>query len=123
MSNSLIAAVLCLSVGLSFERELQASPSTIYTIDPWGDEMKYPDVKLPVNGAVQFKWSEFHGVYRIPISTCPGAFTPGNGIVALAPASSSGSFTTPPLAAGTYWYTCPVPKHCQAGQIVKVIVG
>ena len=40
MSNSLLAAVLCLSVGLSYERELQASPSTIYTIDPWGDEMK-----------------------------------------------------------------------------------
>lgn len=69
---------------------------------------RYPDVKLPVNGAVKFHWTELHGVWRIPSGTCPATFTPGNNLVELAPTSPSGSFTTPPLAAGTYWYSCPV---------------
>lgn len=57
---------------------------------------RYPDVKLPVNGAVKFHWTELHCVWRIPSGTCPATFTPGNNLAELAPTSPSGSFTTPP---------------------------
>lgn len=72
---------------------------------------RYPDVKLPVGGAVQFKWPGSHGVYKIPSSTCPDTFAPGNGLAQLSPVVKSGSYTTPALAAGTYWYACQVRAH------------
>ena len=51
-----------------------------------------------------------HGLYRIPSGQCPQSFTPtpGNGIVALVPAANGGSFTTPALVPGVYWFACPV---------------
>ena len=55
-----------------------------------------------------FKWPGPHGVYRIPSGTCPDVFAPGNGLTELAPVVSNGAFTTPALAAGTYWYACQV---------------
>lgn len=55
-----------------------------------------------------FKWPGAHGVYRIPSGTCPDVFTPGNGLTELAPVVRNGAFTTPALAAGTYWYACQV---------------
>ena len=54
-------------------------------------------------------WTAEHGLFQKPDRSCPP--TPiqnGNGITLLHPISTGGTFTTPPLAAGTYFYACPV---------------
>lgn len=68
---------------------------------------RYPDLNLAAGTAVKFVWSGGHGVAKIPSGACPTAFN-GPGISVVAPIAPSGTYTTPPLAAGTYWYTCPV---------------
>lgn len=68
----------------------------------------YAPITVAGGTAVRFNWAKRHGLYQIPSGQCPASFTPGNGIVALAKASNGGSFTTPGLAPGVYWFACPV---------------
>ncbi|EIE26338.1 hypothetical protein COCSUDRAFT_39457 [Coccomyxa subellipsoidea C-169] len=65
-----------------------------------------------------------HGVYRIPSGSCPPQYAPGDGFEELGPIQLDGGIAiTKSLAAGTYWYSCQVPGHCDDGQIVKVTVA
>ncbi|EIE26336.1 hypothetical protein COCSUDRAFT_58873 [Coccomyxa subellipsoidea C-169] len=145
MKTWCVTAVLLLCVGISVGRQLQqgSTPSSggntataqatatatasvgggqIYAIDPWSLGKSYAPLTVAASSRIRFNWNSRHGVYRIPSGSCPSSFSPGNGIIALAPASNGGSFTTPPLSPGVYWYACPVPTHCPSGMIFKVTV-
>ncbi|CAL8466610.1 g6146 [Coccomyxa elongata] len=119
-SGAYIAALLLLAVGVAAGRQLQEDP--VYVIDPWGP-LKYSPVSVAPYTRVMFRWRGPHGVYRIPNGRCPVAFnpSPSNGIVKMHAISDGGAFSTQPLAPGTYWFTSPVPGHCHAGTIIKII--
>ncbi|CAL8466612.1 g6148 [Coccomyxa elongata] len=104
----------------------QTGPVVIAEINPWSLGRTYPPVNVAAGSSVRFIWPSTtrHGLYQIPSGQCPQSFTPtpSNGIVALVKAANGGSFTTPALVPGAYWFACPVPTHCPSGMIVKVTV-
>lgn len=94
-------------------------PGSPYVIDPWTVGMTYPDVNITSGQSVQLIWPGRHGVYMLVNSTCPDSFAT-NGPNVLSQIKPNSQYTTPPLKAGSYYFACQVPGHCENGQIVHV---
>ncbi|EFN56009.1 hypothetical protein CHLNCDRAFT_145405 [Chlorella variabilis] len=85
----------------------------------------YPDQTAKVGDTVEFTWTGFHGVYRVPDGTCPASYSPNPPLmVEVAPETSGGAASFEFDAPGDYFFACQVPGHCDGGgMIVKYTVA
>ena len=65
------------------------------------------DVHVPVGTQIEFVWQVTHGLFQKPDRSCPASLS-SPGVTLLHKIAPGGTYTTPPLAAGTYFYACPV---------------
>eukprot|EP00884_Botryococcus_braunii_P009474 jgi/Botrbrau1/18528/Bobra.0412s0003.1 len=110
-------AVLLLIVAAHASRVLHASENKVVQ---WSASPT-PAVTVPSGSTVTFQWNGRHDVNRIPSNACPSDFEASD-VSEVAALSTGGSYTTPALPPGTYYYACSVGGHCEAGQLLKVTV-
>jgi plastocyanin len=97
-----------------------------FTIDPWALGQNYADRQVSVGDTATFSWTQgTHGVFLLIGSSCPSTFQDGqNGMKEIAAATPGPKTVTYTFQeSGTFWFACPVDRHCQAGMLFQVTVA